>query len=289
MAALRTLVDGGDAAHLPTDDRGLLYGDGLFETCVLRAGRVELWSRHLQRLSAGCRRLNIPEPDAQQLAAELRRLCNGVGDGLVKLIVTRGSGGRGYRPPSPAMPRRIWQLFALPEYPPDYARRGVCLHRCQTRLGHNPLLAGIKHLNRLEQVLARSEWDDPNRPEGLLQDSDGNVIEATMSNLFVVSEGRLLTPDLSRCGVAGVMRAELMALAGDAGIKVRSSDINRQQLDNADELFLSNSVMRIWPVRAVGQQCYQVGELTRRLSRLLAGRLARSGHVVDGLTDGGND
>jgi len=272
MAALNTLVDGREIAQLPADDRGLLYGDGLFETCVLRDGQVELWSRHLQRLQAGCQRLAIPMPDREQLDAELRQLCagHGHGDALIKLIVTRGSGGRGYRPPSPARPRRIWQLFRLPDYPPAHAQQGVRLHRCRTRLADNPLLAGIKHLNRLEQVLARNEWQDPSVPEGLLQDSAGNVIEGTMSNLFLVSAGRLLTPDLSRCGVAGVMRAELLARAADAGIEVQIADISRQQLDHADELFVTNSVIGVWPVRAVGQQRYQVGELTRELARLVA-------------------
>lgn len=288
MAALRTLVDGRERAQLPADDRGLLYGDGLFETCVLRSGRLELWSRHRQRLSEGCQRLNIAEPDAPQLDAELRQLCRGFSNALVKLILTRGSGGRGYRPPSPAVPRRIWQLFPLPEYPPEYARSGVSVHRCQTRLAHNPLLAGIKHLNRLEQVLARSEWDDPALAEGLLQDSAGNCIEATMSNLFVVSDGRLLTPDLSRCGVAGVMRAELLELAGNAGITVQIGDINRQQLDNADELFLTNSVIRLWPVLAVGEQRYQHGDLARRLALLLATHLQCSGHVVNVARDDGD-
>jgi 4-amino-4-deoxychorismate lyase len=275
MAALKTLVDGCATAQLPADDRGLLYGDGLFETCVLRRGRIELWTRHLQRLREGCQRLGMPMPDVDALADESRQLYDGVSDGLVKLIVTRGSGGRGYYPPSPAVLRRIWQLFPLPDYPRAYAQQGVCLHRCQTRLAHNPLLAGIKHLNRLEQVLARSEWDDAALPEGLLQDSAGNIIEATMSNLFMVSDGRLLTPDLSRCGVAGVMRAELLALASEAGIEARVGAISRQQLDNADELFLTNSVIRLWPVRAVGQQRYQLGALGRRLALLLDGRLSR--------------
>ena len=274
-------MDGRDSAQLPVDDRGLLYGDGLFETCVLRGGRLELWSRHLQRLAEGCRRLGIAAPAGERLNKELRQLCVGVGDGLVKLIITRGSGGRGYRPPSPATPRRLWQLFPLPDYPADYARCGVSVHRCETRLAHNPLLAGIKHLNRLEQVLARREWHDPALPEGLLQDPDGNYIEASMSNLFVVSDGRLLTPDLSRCGVAGVMRAELLDLASSAGIQAQIGNISRQQLDNADELFLSNAVIRLWPVLAVGQQRYQHGEVSRRLALLLPTRLKRSAHIVD--------
>ena len=289
MAAVKTLIDGHESCSIPVDDRGFQYGDGVFETCVLYHGRVELWQRHLWRLNAGCKALAIPAPGPSQINDELRMLCAGVSDGLVKLIITRGSGGRGYQPPPAAISRRIWQLFPLPEHPPAFREQGVRLHHCRTRLGRNPRLAGIKHLNRIEQVLARSEWSAPGIPEGLLQDQSGLWIEGTMSNLFVVSDGHLLTPDLSRCGVVGVMRELVLELVDELGIETCVTDISPRQLSNADEVFMTNSVMRIWPVLAVGEQRFKAGETTRRLAAAVAGRLDGSGHIVNGLPDGGYD
>ena len=271
---IRTLLDGRETDRIPVDDRGLQYGDGLFETCVLRHGRVELWGRHRQRLLEGCRRLAIPEPAAAQLDAELETLCAGSEAGLVKLIITRGSGGRGYLPPIPAHPRRLFQLHPPVVWPDAHYRQGVRLHLCRTRLGHNRSLAGIKHLNRLEQVLARAEWRDPETAEGLLQGQDGHWIEGTMTNLFLVSSGCLLTPDLSRCGVAGIMRALVLELAAGLGIPHRVQDIDTATLTAADEVFVTNSVIGLWPVVVAGDYRYRIGAMTRRLQTALAGYLA---------------
>lgn len=273
MTVVNTLLDGRRTTVIPVDDRGLQYGDGLFETCVLRRGHLELWERHRQRLLDGCRRLAIPPPKAALLDRELAALCGGTQDGLVKLIVTRGSGGRGYRPPVPARSRRLWQLFPLVDYPEEYAMHGVRVQLCRTRLGHNAALAGIKHLSRLEQVLARSEWDAPSIREGLLQDQGGYWVEGCMSNLFLVSEGCLLTPALTRCGVAGVMRGLLLELAAELSIPVELRDIDDATLAAADELFLSNSVIRLWPVVATGMRRYVVGDISRRLAAAVAAHL----------------
>jgi len=271
--AIRTLLDGREGEQFPIDDRGLQYGDGLFETCVLRHGQVELWERHRQRLFDGCRRLAIPEPESAQLAAELETLCTGHDAGLIKLIITRGSGGRGYLPPSPAHPRRLLQLYPPVTWPDEHYRQGVSLRLCRARLGHNRALAGIKHLNRLEQVLARAEWRDPDIAEGLLQGQDGQWIEGTMSNLFLVSAGCLLTPDLCHCGVAGIMRALVLELAADLGIPCRVQAIDSVTLAGADAVFVTNSVIGLWPVVVVGDHHYRIGELTRRLQTALAAYL----------------
>jgi 4-amino-4-deoxychorismate lyase len=272
--AIRTLVDGHETDCIPVDDRGLQYGDGLFETCVFRDGGVELWGRHRQRLLSGCRCLAMPEPAVAKLDAELQILCSGYETGLVKLILTRGSGGRGYLPPNPVYPRRLWQLFPAAAWPEGHYRQGVRLRLCRTRLGHNRALAGIKHLNRLEQVLARAEWRDPDIAEGLLQGQDGNWIEGTMSNLFLVSDGRLLTPDLSECGVAGVMRELVLELAAGLGVACRVQAIDTATLTAADEVFVTNSVIGLWPVVAVGDYRYRVGEVTRRVQAAIGAYLA---------------
>ena len=244
-----SLVNGVPADAIAISDRGLHYGDGLFETLAVRDGRCEFWDRHMQRLHAGCERLRIPPPDPVQLAAEAQQLTQTVERCVLKIIITRGSGGRGYRVPESIQTTRILLRTDWPEYPHETAERGVRVRLCTQRLGTNPSLAGMKHLNRLEQVLARMEWDDPGIAEGLLQDHTGHVIEGTYTNLFVVQNGKLITPALDRCGVTGVMRAVVLELASAAGIDCTECSVSLDKLYAADELFLTNSLIGIWPVR----------------------------------------
>ncbi len=263
----KILINGEAGDRIDVLDRGLQYGDGLFETLRVRAGRPCLWAAHLARLRRGCERLGIAMPAEARLRDEAGRLCAGLDDGVLKIVLTRGPGGRGYRPPRDARPTRLLAVFPAPDYPPQYAQAGVAARLCDTRLGLNPALAGLKHLNRLEQVLARAEWDEPGIAEGLMLDIEGNVIEGTMSNLFMVRAGRLCTPGLSRCGVAGVMRARVMAEAGAQGIPVEEGRIGLRDLAAADELFLTNSVIGVWPVRRLdGRDYVAPGPLTARLA-----------------------
>ena len=269
-AITATLVNGELGELIPVTDRGLLYGDGIFETIVIRQGRPQHWQRHMNRLQAGCRRLGIQPFENALLQAEADTIIKGADKGVLKLTVTRGSGGRGYRVAETTASTRIMQLHPWPEYPASCAEQGVKIRLCEIRLGHNPVLAGIKHLNRLEQVLARQEWVDDDIREGLLMDTEGNLVEGTMSNLFIVSDGVLLTPDLSRCGVAGIMRTLILELAEQQGLDTRIAQINRQALLQADEVFLSNSLIGIWPVIAMGESMYRKGTITVQLQKLLA-------------------
>lgn len=262
-------LDGRPVAGLAVDDRGLAYGDGLFETVRVADGRAALIERHLARLEEGCRRLAIPL-DKPLVTSEIEAFCARLGEGVCKLILTRGSGERGYRFPAPCHPRRLLLGNALPRYPVAHARQGVSLHTCSTRLAEQPLLAGLKHLNRLEQVLARAEWDDPALAEGLMCDSQGRVIEGVFSNLFLVRDGRLLTADLQRCGVAGVMRAEILDRAGSAGLDCRVGDLFMSDVFQADEVFLCNSLYGIWPVVSLQGHRWPVGPVTRKLQGWLA-------------------
>lgn len=261
-----TLINGIETLDIDAQDRGFQYGDGLFETLRIRAGRPCLWSLHLARLAHGCGRLGLPMPDEILLRGEADRLCRGEADGVLKIVLTRGSGGRGYRPPENPTPTRLLARFPVPDHPPENRTQGVAVRICDTRLGLNPALAGLKHLNRLEQVLARAEWCDIDIAEGLMQDIEGNIIEGTMSNLFVVQAGILRTPELSCCGVAGVMRARVMAEAGALGIPVDESRLGLHDLTAADELFLTNSVIGIWPVRRLAGRDYAPGPLTTHLA-----------------------
>ena len=266
----RAIINGRMTDCVASTDRGLLYGDGLFETIAVVEGEPGHWQQHLQRLQAGCARLGIEAVDELLLAEECRQLVDGVGRAVVKIIVTRGSGGRGYRVPARPLPTRILQLHDWPEFSPACARQGVALRICDIRLGHNPRLAGIKHLNRLEQVLARQEWDDTGIMEGLLLDSESNLVEGTMSNLFLVRDGVLLTPDLQRCGVAGIMRSQLLECAGQISINTEICQLGMVDLHEAEEVFICNSLIGIWPVISIDDRKYNRGIITSRLQNLLA-------------------
>lgn len=265
-----TIINGRMTDCVASTDRGLLYGDGLFETIAVVEGEPGHWQQHLQRLQAGCARLGIEAVDELLLAEEYRQLVDGAGRAVVKIIVTRGPGGRGYRVPARPAPTRILQLHDWPDLPLACARQGVAVRMCDMRLGHNPRLAGIKHLNRLEQVLARQEWDDTGIMEGLLLDSGNNLVEGTMSNLFLVRDGVLLTPDLQRCGVAGIMRSQLLALADQLSINTEVCQLGMADLQAAEEVFICNSLIGIWPVISIDDRKYTRGIITSRLQDLLA-------------------
>lgn len=269
------LIDGLPCDSVPASDRGLAYGDGLFETIRIHRGRPLFLQQHLQRLANGCVRLGMASAPERWREWIGRALQDSSDAGVLKVIVTRGSGGRGYRPPEPATPRCIISLHALPAAPEPDPARGCSAFVCAQRLALQPALAGLKHLNRLEQVLASREFPDASWHEGLMLDTEGRLIEGTRSNVFVAVEGRLLTPALTRCGVAGVMREQLMAVFG---ARVAEADLPAAVLEQADELFICNSVLGIWPVarlrHAGGEQAMLPGAFALEAQDWLAGVLA---------------
>ncbi|WP_315807599.1 aminodeoxychorismate lyase [Pseudomonas sp. C9-3] len=257
-------IDGQSAEVLSARDRGLAYGDGLFETIRVSAGRPRLLARHRARLEEGVRRLSL-SVSLDLVEDEILRFSALLGDGVAKLVLTRGEGARGYAPQADAQVRRLLLASPAPAYPAKNREEGVRLFSCATRLAEQPLLAGLKHLNRLEQVLARAEWSDPAFAEGLMRDVSGRVIEGVFSNLFLVKHGELITAELGRCGVAGVMRAEIIERARSQGLPVIVRDIDHGELADADEVFLCNSLYGIWPVLGVAEFTWPVGPLTRKL------------------------
>ena len=244
------LINGlqGDAVSI--HDRGLLYGDGVFRTLRVHDGRVLNWQRHYKKLQQDSAALGIVCPESALLSDELQRLIEQQPDAIAKIIITRGQqAARGYAPIASTIPTRILSLAPLPSYPADFYTQGVRLRICELRLGHQPKLAGIKHLNRLENVLAAAEWSDADIAEGVLLDVAGNVIEGTRSNLFMVRDGALLTPDLSQCGVAGVQRDRVLEWAAEHGMSCQIGQFTLAQLLEADEVFMVNSIIGLWPVR----------------------------------------
>lgn len=262
-----TLLNGQVTESLPLSDRGLAYGDGLFETIRVCSSTVPLWQRHLQRLERGCQVLRLALP-AEQLAAEVDALARQLGDGVIKLILTRGSGQRGYAIPPTSEPTRILFGSAAPTYSADHAEQGIRLFACQTRLAHQPLLAGLKHLNRLEQVLARSEWQSAEYAEGLVCDQQGQPVECTMSNLFLRIADAWVTPELSQCGVQGVMRDLLIEGAQQQGESVEQRAVGYRELLGADEIMCCNSLFGVWPVIQLGDRHWSVGPFTRQMQSL---------------------
>lgn len=263
------LVNGERTDCIPADDRGFAYGDGVFRTAAMRRGRIPLWERHVAKLRADCSALEIPPPAGSLLQADLLAISASVPDCVVRITVTRGSGGRGYAPPDPVVPRRVVAASPLPEYPSHYANRGVHLRYCDQRLAPQRRLAGIKHLNRIENVLARGEWNDPAIAEGLLCDADGAVIEGTRSNLFIVEGGMLVTPDLSQCGVAGVTRDTIIEHSEAWGFNCRVATVSRERLQAADEVMLVNSLIGVWPVASLAGRSWSGFPLATRLRQCL--------------------
>jgi 4-amino-4-deoxychorismate lyase len=263
------LVNGAAADSVAVADRGLAYGDGVFRTLRSRRGKPQAWERHYRKLARDCEALEIPCPPERLLAAELGQVLEPSGDQAAKIIITRGSGARGYAPPRPSAPTRIVMAGPLPEYPDEYMRAGVQVHLCRTTFAFQPRLAGVKHLNRLENVLARSEWSDPAIAEGLVMDGEGHIVGGTMTNLFLVEGGVLVTPGLARCGVAGVTRERVMEAAAASGVACREEEIGQARLKGADEALLVNSVVGVWAVKACGARRWAPGRWAGRVREWL--------------------
>ena len=258
-------INGVVTDSLPVSDRGLLYGDGVWETIGIQQGKPQLLEWHLQRLQTGLTALGIQGLDWKAFREEISLACAEQERAILKLIVTRGTGQRGYNPHPLSQPTRILQLSALPEYPPAYTSDGIRLTLCETRLAHQPRLAGFKHLNRLEQVLARSEVG-ADYQEGLVCDYHGNVIEGTMSNLFIIlADGSVATPDLRQCGIAGVMRRYIIQTLEKFAIECHIQALTLTDAAQAQAIFMTNSLIGVWPVREFSGKSYNIPLLIREL------------------------
>ena len=264
------VVDGNAGASVAATDRGLSYGDGVFRTFVVRRGVSLQWRRHYAKLKADCAALAIRCPSEALLADEIGRACESSVEQVVKIIVTRGTARRGYAYADDVEPTRVILSSPRVPYPADYAASGVRSKKCALTLAHQPALAGVKHLNRLENVLARAEWRDPEVAEGLLCDAAGNLIGGTMTNVFIAKAGALATPALNRCGVAGVTRERVIDAARAAGVECRIRDVPWPELLAADEVILTNSLAGAWPVREIDGSPRSPGPLSRAVQSWLS-------------------
>jgi 4-amino-4-deoxychorismate lyase len=264
------LVNGRPDQQISPFDRAVHFGDGLFETIACRRGRPRFLSLHLERLQLGCDRLGLDAGNLEDIRAEVRALAREVDEAIVKVVLSRGAAlARGYGVTGREKATRITFRYAWPSETRTESQDGIQARTATLRLGENPALAGLKHCNRLEQILARREWTDPGIAEALVFSSSGKLVSGTMSNVFIVEGSGLRTPLLDLCGVAGVMRRVVLREATRAGMSVREEALRAEDLQKADEVFLTNARIGIWPLRALDGRVMRPGAVTRRLQELL--------------------
>jgi 4-amino-4-deoxychorismate lyase len=262
------LLNGQPAERIDARDRGLAYGDGVFRTLRMQAGQPVWWSDHYLKLVTDCAALMLRCPDEAVLHSEVCQVA-AAGSEVVKIVITRGVGARGYAPTGGEAVTRLVMAAPLPAHARDDAPQAITARWCNLRLAQQPRLAGIKHLNRLENVLARAEWDDPAIVEGVLCDTDGMVVGGVMSNLFWARDGVLFTPDLGQCGVAGVARTRLLRAAARRGIPTRIERLPPAAILAADELMICNSLIGVRRVARLGDATWSPAGWTDTLNTAL--------------------
>ena len=253
-----------DPEHaLAITNRGLHYGDGVFETMRLLDGRIRFLDAHVERATEGCARLGIAL-STDGLLQELSCLPRQPQPSIVKAVLVRSGAARGYRPASNSEAMRLIMLYPWAE-----ASSTVQAQWCSTRWSRNPRLAGLKHLNRLEQVLAQQELRD-GVDEGLMLDTEGEVVSATSGNVFIVRQGKLYTPDLRLCGVRGVMRKQVIGAARALGFSVEECSLWPADFDRAEEAFITNALRGIRPMVQLEGQRWPSGPIAQQLKRALS-------------------
>jgi 4-amino-4-deoxychorismate lyase len=270
---LAALINGIDARSLPAttlaSSRGLHYGDGVFRTLLKFEGRLVDARGQLAKLASDAAQLGLSAPGPEILQAEIDAAAADRPTATIKLLLVRSGAGRGYRSTESAC-ERLLLVYPAPVYPARYWSEGVVAFRSSIIMAAQPALAGIKHLNRLEQVLASRDWQD-GADEGILCDADGAPVCGSRSNLFWVDGDGLHTPALERCGVAGRQRERILEAARTSAIPLHISPCRWTDLMNAEEAFLSNSLIGIWPLRALDQRRWKApGPVTGRLAAALA-------------------
>lgn len=279
MAAPQSLINGVKSDQVSIHDRGFLYGQNVFETIAVKNTKALLLDQHLQRLHKGCQALSIAY-NQRLLKREITQLLQSNNKDnkasnkqsskkgnkyyVLRVCISAGIGGRGYLTPARSKSQRILTLHDYPKNIDLYQKSGITLGIAKLRLSEQPSLAGLKHANRLEQVLARSEWQE-NWQEALLLNPADDVIEATQSNVFIVKNNTIYTPDLSKNGVAGIMRQQILDCCAQLGIKTKIMPLSLDDVRKADAIFLSNSLIGIWPVKRFGRRVFKSFDLAHQL------------------------
>lgn len=263
-----SLINGTEQATLPASDRAIQFGDGCFTTARIREGQVEWLDDHLQRLALNCKALMLPFFEWDRLKQEMASQASGHSDGVLKVILTRGSGGRGYSAANCTTPARILTVSPYPAHYSQWRQDGIMLSLSPIRLGRNPSLAGLKHLNRLEQVLIRTHLEQTDADEALVLDSEEWVTECCAANLFWRAGDTVFTPTLSHAGVNGIMRQHCLRLLAQSRFRVVEVNAREAAVRQADEVVICNALMPVVPVRAFADVRYLSRELFEFLSPL---------------------
>ena len=274
MTASPSYLINGNNEPLSPLDRGFAYGDGVFRTLPIYHGKPDCWDLHYSKLASDCNALNITCPEESLLLNDINQLFGSYGmlvepQAVAKIIVTRGLSGRGYAVPQYATPNRIVIKSTFPHYDDANITDGISLHLCETRLGLQTKLAGVKHLNRLENILARMEWQDKKLVDGLMLDTNGCVIECTSSNIFARYGAQLITPDLTECGVAGVTRQRIIKYAPSLGLLPKLQKLSLFELLQADEVIICNSLFGAWQVVELNNKAWTTQNLAEDLRKIL--------------------
>ncbi len=255
------LINGIPQETLPASDRAIQFGDGCFTTARIAAGQICLLDAHLQRLQMACEKLLIPFVAWAELQREMVELARGNERGVLKVIISRGSGGRGYSAANCLHPVRILSVSGYPAHYDGWRREGITLELSPVRLGRNPHLAGVKHLNRIEQVLIRTHLEQTDADEALVLDSEEVVTECCAANLFWRNGKDVFTPRLDQAGVNGLMRQFCLQQLAHSGYRVVEVHAREAVLAEADEMVVCNALMPVVPVRQYGSQRFSSREL----------------------------
>ncbi|PXW36772.1 4-amino-4-deoxychorismate lyase [Klebsiella oxytoca] len=262
------LINGTESETLAVNDRGVQFGDGCFTTARIVGGRVQFLPAHLARLQTTCERLFITFSNWKVLVEEMQRLAQPHQEGVLKVMITRGTGGRGYSTVGCTNPTRILSVSLYPAHYARWREEGVSLSLSPVRLGRNPSLAGLKHLNRLEQVLIRSHLEQTDADEALVLDSEGWLTECCAANLFWRKGAEVFTPSLDQAGVNGIMRQYCIAQLAPSPFRVVEVTMRPELLREADEVLICNALMPLVPVRRWNDTCWSVRELYHFLAPL---------------------
>ena len=269
-------INGKLTNKISIEDRAVQYGDGVFETIAAKDRSLAFWKEHYQRLNKGCKILKIKCPSEPFLKKEINKFIKKtihIRSGsrkVLKIIISRGIGGRGYNPPRNSKPTRILGVYDWPNYPDINVTKGIMMNVCKTRISIQPFLSQIKHLNRLDQIIARSEWQSKTIAESIMLDLNGNVIEGTISNIFGIKKNIFYTPIIKNSGVEGIMRGVILKLLKEKKEKYIIKKITLKELLKFDEIFVCNSIFGIWPVIKISKKKFSFGEKTKEIINFLS-------------------
>jgi len=277
---ITTIVNGTFTDQISVTDRALNYGDGVFETIAVHDKALHYWNEHYQRLQKGCDILGFSAPTESELLADIKKLTLFAGSSVIKIIVSRGQGGRGYLAAGVTQATTVITQHTWPEYVNRYQSQGIKSRICQHRLIINPALVGIKHLNRLDQVLARNEWHNDDIQEGFMLDCDENITEGTCTNIFFKTNNEWITPADSNCAVAGVMRAAVINKASQTGLEIKQQNIKLSELAAVTECFVCNSIWGVVPVLSCDSYHFEISDELRQLQTELEQEIKSVSYVI---------